>query len=158
MNIEIRSRLHLFSFTCIDLTPIFIFLEYKDTGIVNLSCISSGSSTFAINTAAKPVYKLSTALQGILTFGQFEWFTDAQHTERLSFASELVWFLIDNGNTNENIEFVLMAIDAVMDGMEVDYNTSNFVDKEPVKTYMGISSDFKNLLDNSPRAVGKFKG
>lgn len=78
------------------------------------------SGNFAVNTAAKPVRKLSGALQGLLTFGQFKWFTDAQHAERLSFASELVWFLIDNGNTNENIEFILMAIDAVMNGGSVD--------------------------------------
>tara|TARA_R110000765_G_C18946712_1_gene608172 strand:- start:602 stop:2371 length:1770 start_codon:yes stop_codon:yes gene_type:complete len=94
--------------------------QNKSTLTAYGSDCTNGSGTFAINTAAKPVYKLSAALQGILTFGQFEWFTDAQHTERLSFASELVWFLIDNGNTNENIEFVLMAIDAVMDGGSVD--------------------------------------
>ena len=94
--------------------------QNKSTLTAYGSDCTNGSGTFAINTSAKPVYKLSAALQGILTFGQFEWFTDAQHTERLSFASELVWFLIDNGNTNENIEFVLMAIDAVMDGGSVD--------------------------------------
>ncbi len=77
---------------------------------------TNGSGTFAINTAAKPVFKLSGALKGLLTFGQFEWFTAYGHSERLSFAQELVWFLLDNGINDENIEFVLMAIDAVMDG------------------------------------------
>jgi hypothetical protein len=81
---------------------------------------TNGSGTFAINTAAKPVFKLSGALQGLLTFGQFEWFTDSGHTDRLSFASELVWFLLYNSINDENIEFVLMAIHAVMDGGNVD--------------------------------------
>ncbi len=94
--------------------------QNKSTLTAYGSDCTNGSGTFALNTAAKPVYKLSAALQGLLTFGQFEWFTDAQHTERLSLASELVWFLLDNGINDENIEFVLMAIDAVMDGGTVD--------------------------------------
>ncbi|MEW2922284.1 hypothetical protein AB1A65_12495 [Muricauda sp. ANG21] len=36
--------------------------------------------------------------------------------------------------------------------------TSNSFDEEPVKNYVGVISDFVNLLDNSPRRVGKYKG
>tara|TARA_R110002051_G_scaffold73135_2_gene132720 strand:- start:16990 stop:18435 length:1446 start_codon:yes stop_codon:yes gene_type:complete len=117
---------------------------------------TNGSGTFAINTAAKPVYKLSAALQGILTFGQFEWFTDAQHTERLSFASELVWFLIDNGNTNENIEITLRAINDLMDNYSlvsfkplVKYPlTSNYANTYPKLTEF-LKVELPKIIDNT---------
>ena len=40
-------------------------------------------------------------------------------------------------------------------------NPIRYVDpdgREPIKKYAGTSTDFKNLLNNSPRHVGKFKG
>lgn len=91
-------------------------------------CVS-GSGTFAINTAAKPIHKLYYALNGSFTAGHFNWFTDPDHTERVDIAKEFVWFLIDNGNTNENINFVLTAISALMDGgnVDVDDRIINFI-------------------------------
>lgn len=54
--------------------------------------------------------------------------------------------------------FAIEAMNTVMNGIEVDSGVSDFVDEQPVKIYMGTVSDFKSLLDNSPRGVGKFKG
>ncbi|TLP80799.1 hypothetical protein [Maribacter sp. ACAM166] len=94
--------------------------QNKSTLTAYGSDCTNGSGTFAINTAAKPINKLNYYLNGTFTYGQFEWFSDPDHLERVAIAKELVWFLIDNGNTSENIEFVLMAIDAVMDEGSVD--------------------------------------
>ncbi|MBQ4913524.1 hypothetical protein J8L85_03690 [Maribacter sp. MMG018] len=44
----------------------------------------------------------------------FDWFTDEDHPERVDIAKEFVWFLIDNGYTEENINFVLTAINDIM--------------------------------------------
>ncbi|WP_272652895.1 MULTISPECIES: hypothetical protein [Maribacter] len=89
-------------------------------------CVS-GSGTFAINTAAKPLHKLYYALNGSFTAGHFNWFTDPDHTERVDIAKEFVWFLIDNGNTEENINFVLTAISALMEGYRIDFENWSII-------------------------------
>ena len=125
--------------------------QNKSTLIAYGSDCTNGSGTFAINTAAKPVQKLNAALQGTFTFGQFQWFTESGHSERLSIAQELVWFLIDNGNTNENIEFVLMAINAVMDGGTVD------VDDRIIRDKSFVNSKANCVLDILLKQTGYFK-
>lgn len=72
-------------------------------------------------------------------------------------------FLLENQNENGsyNTDVTDMereTINGFMNGIEVDSGVSYFVDEQPVKIYMGTVSDFKSLLDNSPRGVGKFKG
>lgn len=67
-------------------------------------------------------------------------------------------YLENSGCSSESIAFVKEIIDSFMNGMEADSGISDFVDQQPVKIYMGTVSDFKALLDNSPRGVGKFKG
>jgi len=49
---------------------------------------TNGSGTFAINTAAKPINKLNYYLNGTFTYGQFEWFSDPDHLERVAIAKE----------------------------------------------------------------------
>lgn len=72
-------------------------------------------------------------------------------------------FLLENQNENASYntnvtDMVRQTIYAFMNGIEVDSGVSDFTDNQPVKIYMGTVSDFKSLLDNSPRSVGKFKG
>ncbi|MDC6390858.1 hypothetical protein PP182_19390 [Maribacter sp. PR1] len=107
-------------------------------------CVS-GSGTFAINTAAKPIHKLYYALNGSFTAGHFNWFTDPDHTERVDIAKEFVWFLIDNGNTEENINFVLTSISALMDRGIYDRLLAAMSPKE-----RGI---YDNELDNTQKTL-----
>lgn len=67
-------------------------------------------------------------------------------------------FLDENGDSEEVKGFVRDALKELIMGIEIDYDISNLVDAEPVQEYMGTISNFKELLDNSPRSVGKFKG
>lgn len=68
-------------------------------------------------------------------------------------------FLEEYGVDNlETHNFAIEAIYVLINGVEVDSGISDFVDEEPVQAYLGTVSNFKNLLDNSPRGVGKFKG
>lgn len=46
----------------------------------------------------------------------------------------------------------------MFEGVEEYYGISDFVDEEPVKSFMGTVTNFKDLLDNNSRGVSKFKG
>jgi hypothetical protein len=50
------------------------------------------------------------------------------------------------------------AINLLRNGIEIDSGLSDFVDDEPITIYLGTVTDLKNLLDNSPRGVGRFVG
>jgi len=86
---------------------------------------------------------------------QIDWVNDANNNNIIT---ELSSFIAFNNNSDEAINFAIQAINALIEGVIVDSGISDFVDKEPVKDFMGVVSDFKILLDNSPRGVGRFKG
>lgn len=79
-------------------------------------------------------------------------------TKNLALTTKIRDFILENYKSQEAIELAKLAIDELMSGIEIDSGRSNFVDEEPVKAYLGKVSDFKKLLDNSPRGVGKFTG
>lgn len=81
---------------------------------------SSPDGTFAINTAAKAVQKLDYHLPGGLNAGQFGWFSDSNYPNRKYTAQDLVWFLLDNGKSEDSIIFVILAVDALVKGGRVD--------------------------------------
>ncbi|WP_198912906.1 hypothetical protein [Tenacibaculum finnmarkense] len=67
-------------------------------------------------------------------------------------------FLDKNNSDADAKNWIKQAFEELITENEIDYNVSNLVDAEPVKKYMGTISNFKFLLDNSPRKVGEFKG
>lgn len=108
-----------------------------------------GGGTYPLSTPNP--FGLTTTLS--LNNAQANWL-DARPLE----ASEIRNFLDTYGISQDIQNMAKNAIVLLMNGMEVGSGNSNFIDEEPVKEYIGTASDFKNLLNNSPRGVGKFKG
>ncbi|MDO6471004.1 hypothetical protein [Maribacter sp. 1_MG-2023] len=81
---------------------------------------TSPDGTFAINTAARSIEKLDYHLPGGLNAGQLNWFNDSNFPERKFMAQDLVWFLLDNNKSEDSIIFVLMAVDALVNGGTVN--------------------------------------
>ena len=129
---------------------------------VNGSCIGDITSPVI----SKSADLTNNYLDGILTPEQLDYLTNYSDIN-----IAINEFLNGNRDMNNLIiqeakDFALTAINFLMNN-EVIYNQVederaaeeySESDLEPVKAFAGTISDFKNLLDNSPRGVGKFKG
>ncbi|MDO6471001.1 hypothetical protein [Maribacter sp. 1_MG-2023] len=107
--------------------------------------------TFAINTAARSIEKLDYHLPGGLNAGQLNWFNDSNFPERKFMAQDLVWFLLDNNKSEESIIFVLMAVDALVNGGSVD------VDDRIIRDKSFVNSKANCVLDILLKQTGYFK-
>ena len=135
--------------------------DIEDTDNTNGNSGGGGSNsggTGAVNIPIEPsdFAIIAKRIAGILGLNNLErdWLNGQDQTTVLGIQS----FLDENGTTFEVKNLVKDGIKEMMSGNEIDYNVSDLIDVEPVQVYMGTISNFKNLIDNSPRKVGKFKG
>jgi hypothetical protein len=135
------------------------------TGSVGGTSTAGGSSSNNGNNV------ITTPITGILPEGALQVFFDLikPNQEEIDWINEQLnnnekniaqlWNLIAlNNNSSDVVNFVKDGIKEMMSENEIDYNVSDLIDFEPVQAYMGTILNFKNLIDNSPRRVGKFKG
>lgn len=109
---------------------------------------TSPDGTFAINTAAKAVSKLDYHLPGGLNAGQFGWFSDSNYPNRKYIAQNLVWFLLDNGKSDDSIIFVILAVDALVKGGNVDVEERIIENLKENSKEKCVHDKMKNLEGN----------
>ncbi len=90
----------------------------------------NGDGVVGISTAAKSVQKLYYYLDDSLSAGEIGWFKDSEYPERTAIAHDIVWFILDNGRSNEAKGFAILGIDVLLNGGQVSFDDHVHLENE----------------------------